>query len=120
MRKTDYARTINVASMGLDVDRLAVAFRAADSISESFRALESSLLKQSLSALDASNATLASALKPSDDIQRASRGLADSPIMQGFRTMSEPMVGCETRFRLPEIAETGSFLANVQRMSRIR
>lgn len=114
MRMNDLARTINLASMGLDVDRLAVAFRAADSISESLRALDP-WLNQSLSVLDTSQATVASALKLSDDMQRASRLLGDSPLMQDFRRTSELMVGWELRFRLPEIAEIGSLLANVQR-----
>ncbi len=115
MRKNDYARTINLASIGLDVDRLAVALRAADSISKSLRALDNSWLKQSLSALDERQATMASALKLSDDMQRAGRLLADSPIMRDIRRTSELMAGWETRFRLPEIAEIGSLLANVQK-----
>lgn len=88
MRMNDLARTINLASMGLDVDRLAVAFRAADSISESLRALDNPRLNQSLSAPDTSQATVASALKLSDDMQRASRLLGDSPLTQDFRRAS--------------------------------
>lgn len=112
MRKSDHARSIN---MGLDVDRLADAFRAADSISASLRALDNPWLKQSLLALDERQVTMASALKLSNDMPRPGRLLTDSPIIQYFQRTSGLMAGWERRFRLPEIGEMGSLLASVQK-----
>jgi len=115
MLKSDFVRTMNLASLGRDVDRLAVAFRAADSISEGLRALDSSGLRQSLGAFDERRAAMASALKPLEDRRRAGWLLAESPLMRDIQRTGELMTGWESRHRVPEIAEIGSLLAGVQK-----